>query len=202
MNCFHLRPRPRQDRNDEQIASTSEREAVFHDLNDYLHWIALLITGDGTLARQSIVNATSVSTGGAGVFRDWLAQWAKFATAREAVRLIRDAIASSARHYDVSSNTHTEHGMLSEGELNVLSDEQIHSLHDLNPTEVVTSLDPLARSLLVIRGVQRASISDCALLIDVPRRSVKDAYFHALEWLMDRTHEKEIGAYLETSQLG
>lgn len=182
MNWFHFRSR-REEGRSEQIASAIYPQAEFHDLEDYLWWIALLITGDAALARQSVLCATTVSTEGVGVFRDWLIRWATSATAREAIRLVRDAIAKSAKHYHDWPCIHTEH--------NILSDEQIYSLHELDAKIVVAALDPFARSSLVLRGIQGVSFSECALSIDVPRGYVMGAYCYALDWFSEQIKEKE-----------
>ena len=41
---------------------------------------------------------------------------------------------------------------------------------------------PFARCALALRGIQHASLADCALLLDVSRGIVAGAYFHALRW--------------------
>ena len=51
---------------------------------------------------------------------------------------------------------------------------------------IVAALDPLARSALVLRGIQHFSITDCALLLDMPRRIVAVAYFRAVRWNDER----------------
>jgi hypothetical protein len=68
----------------------------------------------------------------------------------------------------------------------LLSNDQIASLRRVAPRDIVAALDPLARSALVLRGIQHASIADCALLLDVPRHIVADAYCQALRWNRER----------------
>lgn len=178
MKCFHWLQREEQERRKDGRASSLEVQATFAEQRDYLHWIALLITGDDARAGQAVVDASELAAGGSGVFRDWLIQWAKYATARAAIRGVRDVISASARGYANSSCEHTND--------EVLSDDQIRSLRHVDPRDLIAALDPLARSALILRGIQRTSISDCALLLDVPRRCVANAYCRACEWNTER----------------
>ena len=43
------------------------------------------------------------------------------------------------------------------------------SIHE----DILAALDPLARSALVLRGIQHFSIPDCALLLDMPRQNCR-----------------------------
>src|ERR1700722_20166265 len=100
------------------------------------------------------------------------------ATVRSGEIEIRVLISASASHFVES---------LSErGDDDVLSDDQIKSLRNIYPRDIIPAFDPLARSALVLRGIQRTSIADCALLLDVPRRIVAVAYYQALRWNSER----------------
>ena len=70
--------------------------------------------------------------------------------------------------------------------MDVLSDDQIASLRHVDTRDIVAALDPLARSALVLRGIQHFSITDCALLLDMPRRIVAAAYCRAVRWNDER----------------
>ena len=48
--------------------------------------------------------------------------------------------------------------------------------------KLIAALDPLARCALVLRGIQHASLADCALLLDVSPGIVARAYSRALRW--------------------
>ena len=143
-----------------------------------MDWIALLITGDQALADQAVINASGLSANYSSVFRDWLIGWTKSATVRAAVREVRDFISASASRYIDSSSEHSDN--------DVLSDDQIALLRHLDTRDIVAALDPLARSALVLRGIQHFSIADCALLLDMPRRIVAAAYCRALRWNDER----------------
>ena len=174
MEWFHPTEREQTERPKGGLASSHEIQSAFAEQRDYLYWIALLITGDDALADLAVVNAGALSANYSSVFRDWLIGWATYATVRAAVREVRDLISASASHYVDSSCEHCDD--------DVLSDDQIMSLRHVDPREIIAALDPLARCALVLRGIQHASLADCALLLDVSRGIVAGAYSHALRW--------------------
>ncbi len=181
MEWFHSTERE-QERSNGGLASSHEIQSAFDEQREYLNWIALLITGDDALADLAIVNASALSANYSSVFRDWLNGWATYATARAAVREVRDLISASAAYFaDSSSECSAD---------DVLSDDQIMSLRHVDPREILAALDPLARCALVLRGIQHASLADCALLLDVSRGIVAGAYSQALRW-----NDARIGAH-------
>ncbi len=192
MKCPHSTERERKERpldNESFVSSLAsslvsnhEIKSVFAEQRDYLYWTSLVITGDDAIAKQAMVNASDLSTSWSGVFRDWVIGWASHVTVRAAVRAVHDLISASAKRYSSSSCEASDYDVLSE----VLSNDQIVSLRRVDPREIVAALDPLARSALVLRGIQHASIADCALLLDVPRQIVVAAYRHALRWNSER----------------
>jgi len=173
MEWFHTTKREHE-RPNGGLASSHEIQSAFAEQREYLYWIALLITGDDALANQAVVNASALSSNYGSVFRDWLMGWAKYATVRAAVREVRDLISASVSHYGDSSSEH--------GDDNGLSDDQIRSLRQVDPAEIIAALDPLARCAFVLRGIKHASLADCALLLDVSRGIVARAYSQALRW--------------------
>jgi len=174
MEWFHSTERKQPEQPKGGLASRHEIQLAFAEQREYLYWIALLITGDHALADLAVVNASALSAGRNGVFRDWLIGWATYATVRAAVREVRELISASASHYLDSSSERCDD--------DVLSDDQIMSLRRVDPREIIAALDPLARSALVLRGIQHASLADCALLLGVSRGIAGGAYAHALRW--------------------
>jgi hypothetical protein len=174
MGWFHSTERDKQKRPQDSLASSHEIESAFVEQRDYLDWIALLITGDQALADQAVINASDLSASSSGVFRDWLIGWTKSATVRAAVREVHDFISAAASRYTDLSCEHPD--------FDVLSDDQIASLRHVDTRDIIAALDPLARSALVLRGIQHFSIADCALLLDMPRQIVAAAYCQALHW--------------------
>jgi DNA-directed RNA polymerase specialized sigma24 family protein len=179
MTWFHSRGGEQQERPQDRLASSQEIQSAFTEQRDYLYWIALLITGDKAVAEQAVVPGSKLSAFRSGVFRDWLIVWANHATMRTAVRAVRDLISASASRYAGASSEYSDY--------EVLSDDEIRSLRQVDPLDIIAELDPLARSALVLRGIQHDSIADCALLLEVPRRIVAGAYRHALRWNGERT---------------
>jgi hypothetical protein len=178
MEWFHSTERDKQKQAQDSLASSHEIESAFVQQHDYLDWIALVITGNQALADQAVINASDLSAGSSSVFRDWLIGWTKSATVRAAVREARGFISASANRYTDSSCWHSD--------CDVLSDAQIASLRHLDTRDIIAALDPLARSALVLRGIQHFSITDCALLLDMPRRIVAAAYCRAVRWNDER----------------
>jgi DNA-directed RNA polymerase specialized sigma24 family protein len=192
MKCPHSTERERKERpydNDSlasSLASNHEIKSVFAEQRDYLYWTSLVITGDDAIAEQAMVNASDLSAHWSGVFRDWVIGWANHVTVRAAVRAVHDLISVSAKRYAGSSPEASDDDVLSDVRSEVLADDQIASLRQVDPRDIVAALDPLARAALVLRGIQHASIADCALLLDVPRQIVAAAYRHALRWNSER----------------
>jgi len=200
MKCPHSTERERQERRDDNdspgssptssrgssLVSSHEVKSIFAEQRDYLYWTSMLITGDDAVAKQAMVNASDLSASWSGVFRDWVIGWANHVTVQAAVRAVHDLISASAKRYSGSSCEASDHDDLSEVLSVVLSNDQIVSLRRVDPRDVVAALDPLARSALVLRGIQHASIADCVLLLDVPRQIVADAYCQALRWNRER----------------
>jgi hypothetical protein len=178
MEWFHSTAR-KQERPKGGLASTHEIQSAFDEQRECLYWIALLITGDEILADLAVVNASALSANHSSVFCDWLNGWATYATVRAAIREVHGLISASARYLENSSSEHPNGA--------VLSDEQIASLRLVDPRDIIIELDPLARSALVLRGIQHASIADSALLLGVPSRVVAIAYGQALLWYSERT---------------
>ena len=178
MEWFHSNERE-QERSKSGLATTDEIRSAFAEQRHRLYWIALLITGDDTLADLAVVNARALSANHSSVFRDWLNGWATYATVRAAIREVHGLIAASAHYLEHSSSDHPDGA--------VLSDDQVASLRQVDPQEIIVALDPLARSALVLRGIQHASIADSALLLGVPSRVVAVAYGQALRWNSEHT---------------
>jgi len=172
------------------LVSSHEIRSIFAEQRDHLYWTSFVITGDDAIARQAMVNASDLSASWNGVFRDWVIGWASHVTMRAAVRAVHDLISASAKRYSGSSRETSDHddpsGVLAEVLSVVLSNDQIVALRRVDPRDIVAALDPLARSALVLRGIQHASIADCVLMLDVPRHIVAAAYCQALKWNSER----------------
>lgn len=160
-------------------ASPEELVATLVTEHDHLYWISWVITGDPTLAKKCLVDASRLSINRTGVFRDWLATWSRYATARIAISSIRDDIAVAVSRYESMSCGHANHDLLSRPE--------IESIRQLDPALLVADLDPVSRAILVLRGCQGVSIADCALLLQISPKCVIGAYCTALRWVSQRS---------------
>jgi len=160
-----------------QFATSGEIKSIFAGYNESLYWMALVITADAELAKQSVVNASELASTAGCVFHDWLTQWAYAATARAAVQAFNEPILDAVPCYSDWICNHSSH--------DVLEESQINALRKLDPQEIARDLDPLARTVLVFHGCHHASISACAMLLRVPRKYVLRAYCRALQWELE-----------------
>lgn len=165
----------------DRFASSIEVDVAFEAQKDYLHWIALLITGNSAKASTSVVNAWMVSVAGRGVFREWLERWVRFATVRAAVQQVHEAVANGSALYAGWSCSHAIH--------EEISDEEVAFLQETDPQLIISQLDAFSRTILVLKGIHHVSISDCAVQLEVTRRCVVGGYCRTLQWIrkLDRT---------------
>jgi len=161
-----------------RYATSSEIGSYFREHRDHLFWMALVITGSEELAESSIAAACKNPTHGQSVFLDWIGQWAQHAVVRSAIAAIKDDIASAAIAYQCQSCEHGEH----EG----LSETETRALRMIEPREIFTELDSLARSILILRALRNTTTYDCVAAMGVPRATVVAAYCRALTWLRAR----------------
>jgi hypothetical protein len=163
---------------EERTVAAGEIRMLLHAEHEYLYWIALLITGDPDIANKCLVESSGLSASRRGIYRDWLSRWARSATARLAAASVQGLITSSAARYASRGCEHAHHGLL--------SPREIEFIRQLDPKQIISHLDFFSRAILVMRGVQGFSVSDCALLLEVPRKCVVGAYCHALHWLSEK----------------
>jgi len=180
MNFFHSNLNLARLSRKNKFASLKQMQAAFHREAEDLYWIALVITGEPELARQSVVNAAGQASTGTIVFRKWLVNWAHSATARVAVEAVHDQIIAAAKQYGDWESCASDHELL--------SDEDAAAIRNLNPFDLISRLDILERSVLVLHGVQYASIAECSRLLNVSRRSVLSAYCRALQSIGESEH--------------
>jgi hypothetical protein len=161
---------------DPRIASPTEIRNVFESQSEQLLWLAGAITGDPTLAARCVIDASKLTENNSALFRDWLAQWARNATVHSALDQMQAQISHAAEtSYERVRCPHDGHETLSNGE--------VAALEQWPSSELAACLDPLARAVLILRGVQHAAIQDCALRLNVSRAAILAAYCHAIDWL-------------------
>lgn len=161
---------------DPRFASVAEIRETFGSLNDELLWLAEGITGDADVAAGCVINATRLSENHSTIFREWLEQWARRATVRSAIDYARAHVSRATEEkYQDARCPHGGHEVLSSGEATALQQWPAMTL--------AAELDPLSRTVLILRGIEHAAIQDCALKLSVPRAAVLAAYCGAVGWL-------------------
>lgn len=177
----------------ERIATADESRMLRDAEHNYVYWIALLITGDPVTAEKCLVDASALSATSSRSFHDWLSRWARSATARLAAASVQSVITPSAARCASWGCEHARHELL--------SPKEIEFIRQLDPKQIISDLDPLSRAILVMRGVQGFSVSDCALLLGVPGECVTRAYCHALCWLSEKS-DPQLSRQLDRSSVG
>jgi hypothetical protein len=163
-------------------ASPAEIVACFQDQRNVLGGLALLITGDQSIADQAVVQACETTLHGNSPFSYWLLEWAKIATIASAISHRTEAIRICEAAYKDRRCPHVEH--LSQGD----AEDRAPSLDlilGIDPQTLIAELDPLCRAVLVLRVAIRSSLQDCALRLNVCRAAVLGANCHAMTWLHD-----------------
>jgi len=174
-----------------RYATPSEINSYFHDHHELLFWTALVITGTQESAESSVAEACEDSAHQESVFLDWLGKWAQFAVVRSAVAAVNESIAYSTRLYEGQSCGHGEHPGLSEAE--------ILALRAIEPRVILTDLDPLARSVLILYTLRNTTVYDCVVTLHVPGATVLAAYCRVLRWL--RARQSSYAAPIENLHL-
>jgi hypothetical protein len=142
--------------------------------------LAYLITGDEVQAEDSIIAAYDLAEQGETPFRDWRLEWAKCATVRSAIEARLAEIRGCEDRYknlDRKGPRHRPQAM--RNDLPAMTE----SILCLDPEMVISELDPLARAILVLRGVLSASVRDCSVQLNVSSESVLAVQRRITTWL-------------------
>jgi nucleotide-binding universal stress UspA family protein len=161
-------------------ASVGEVVACFHNERSILSRLALLITGGQAMADQCVVNACEITLHGNAPFRDWLLEWAKVATITSAISRNADAIRACEAAYKDQSCTDLEHLWQVDAEQRAAG---LNVILQTDPQKVIAELDPLCRTILVLRSAIRLSIQDCVLRLNVCRAAVLAANCRVMTWI-------------------
>jgi len=161
-------------------ASASEVVACFRDQEAILEKLALIITGDRTGAQQAVAQACELTLNENSPFNSWLIEWAKAATLSCAIALQRNAIRACEAIYKDRQCPHAAHSIELEDEQRTSS---LALILQMNTEKIIAELDPLSRTVLVLRIAIRSSIQDCSLRLNVSRSAVVAANCLAMTWL-------------------
>ncbi len=155
-------------------ATGEEVRQTFREHREELAWLAVFLTGNAELAKVCVVDAFAHATMPNDVLAQSLERWARDCTVRSAIEMQQSRIALLASVYECAPYAHGDHGPVSPVVLDLLYDR---------PEEVALRLDALCRAALVLRGIERYSITDSALVLGVSRTAVEAAYVAGLEIL-------------------
>ena len=177
MSCFHASTTASDARNH---ASAAEVFTCFRDQRNLLDRLAFLITADRAAAEQAVGQAYEVTVQGNSPFRHWLLEWAKVATIAAAISRQDKAIRMCEAMYKDRRCTHGEH-------LRQLDDEwrasSLALILQVDAQKIIAELDPLCRTILVLRIATQSSIQDCSLRLNVSRSAAVAANCVAMTWL-------------------
>jgi hypothetical protein len=162
----------------EDQSAAARRQAIeqaFTEDSAFLIWLAEVITGDYATAHQCVVDARSLSDQHSGVFVDWLAQWARISTIKQAVLRTEHEISQAAHSYEKRRCPHGGHASPTA--------EQLRGLQELEAQEIVRSLDAFARVVLLLRGVSQCTLQDCAIRLGTTRAAIAVACCEVERWM-------------------
>jgi hypothetical protein len=160
------------------LVTTAEVEDQFDTESVFLHWLAEVITGDRLLAESCVTDARNIASRRAGLFVEWLTQWARAATIQCAIDRTHKEILAAAYEYKDFRCSHGGHAPLSAEEVSALQGIPIH--------EITTTLDPFVRAVMILRGIPHCAIQDCALRLRTTRLAVCAGCCVAAQWLQGR----------------
>ena len=155
-------------------ATGEDVREVFREHREELAWLAVFLAADAELAKVCVVDAFALSTTPKDVFAQSLERWTRRCTIRSAIEMQQSRISLLATVYERTPCRHRNHAPLAPVVLDLLYDK---------PEEFGLCLDVLCRAALVLRGIERYSPTDTALILGVGRTAVEAAYCAALQEL-------------------
>jgi DNA-directed RNA polymerase specialized sigma24 family protein len=147
---------------------------AFREHGEELAWLAVFLTADAGLGKVCVVDAFALATTPKDVLAQSLDRWTRRCTIRSAIEMQQSRISLLASIYERSPCRHRNHAPLAPVVLDLLYDK---------PEELGLCLDVLCRAALVLRGIERYSPTDSALILGVSRTAVEAAYCAALQEL-------------------
>ena len=160
-------------------AHTAHIESYCSNEDNILFRLAYLITADEVQAEDSVIAAYDLAGQGKTPFRDRL-EWAECATVRSAIQSRLADIRECEDRYKGSDCKQPRHRpQVMRPDLPAMTESILH----LDPEMVIGELDSLARAILVLRGVLRASVRDCSIQLNVSSESVLAVQRRIITWL-------------------
>jgi len=156
------------------FASVNDIRKVFHEHRVELEWLAYFITGDRVITATCVIDACALTESHHSVFVEWLLSWARHATLRSAIETQNDRVKRVSARYNHTTLIQPLHDPLTAEELQVVVQQS---------DVLIPRLDVVARTVLVICGVQKSSIADAALMLGISKAVASAAYSAALDCL-------------------
>ena len=161
-------------------SSKSEILACFEEQKDVLSRLGWLIVGDEAKGEAAVLSACEIAARGTAPLKWRLREWTEWVTVKAAISESRDAICACELSYHGVRCTHSQH-LQQECSAEVLRDRNF--LLRIDPCIMLAELDPLARSVLILRTMLRASFFDCTLRLNMSSEVVVAANCQATAWL-------------------
>lgn len=161
------------------LVSPIEIQHEFDTESIFLHWLAEVITGDPQIAERCVTDARALASKHSGAFVDWLTQWARTATIQCAIQQSQKEIFAASNKYKHFRCSHGGHAPLSPEEIRMLQTTPIH--------EIITTLDPFVRAVIILRAIPHCVVQDCALRLGTTRLAVCAGCCAAAQWLQVRS---------------
>jgi len=155
-------------------ATGEEVRRAFREHREELAWLAVFLTPDAELAKVCVVDAFALATTPTDVLAQSLERWTRRCTIRSAIEMQQSRISLLASIYERAPYRDCNHLSIGPVVLDLLYD---------TPEELGLCLDVFCRTALVLRGIERYSPTDAALILGVSRTAVEAAYCTALQEL-------------------
>lgn len=162
-------------RNKQNVYATPEDlQRSVSEHREQLHWLALFLTGDESLAAACLSHAALLAITQQQVFVDWIEHRVRRAVIVTAAKLQQTRILQLASDGRLHHCSHLHHPLLTGPELKLL--QQL-------PHENAFRIDVLCRFALVMCGIEGYSAHKAALMLEVKRSAIDAAYCSGIESL-------------------
>jgi hypothetical protein len=152
-------------------ATVDDLRQIFTERREQLHWLALFLTGEETLANACLSHASLLAITPRQVIFDWREHWARRSIILTAAKIQQTQILQLAAAYRPRPCGHRGHLPLPGPELKILKEL---------PHEIASRIDVFSRFALVMRGIENYSLHQTALMLEVSSAAVDAAYCAAL----------------------
>jgi DNA-directed RNA polymerase specialized sigma24 family protein len=156
------------------LATCEDIHQPFSQYRAELEWLAYFITGDEAMAAACVADACALSVSHNHGFEEWLLTWARHATIRAALEMLRARTGQLSSTFDRQICTHDRHTPLTCSDVQLVVDET---------SLLVIRLDALSRCVLVTLGIEQYTASEAASFLGLSDTVTEAAYCHALDLL-------------------